>query len=99
MIPSRSDLVAHWSEGLGDDSYRGSSSSLQRTVRAPLLSTADIKTVTHGQLILVTEGKVGHGLYQLSIEDRLFSGRTFRALEADSHLYSMGINQFTRLEG
>ena len=104
MKPSRSDLVGHWSEGLGDDSYRGlviefvDDGSLLFTVNGRHQDRGSWEYPAPGRLVLITEDGTRHGPYQVTVQDRCLPGGTFRVLEADSHLYPMGVNEFTLLE-
>lgn len=104
MIPNRFDIVGLWSEGLGEDSFRGlvvefaDDGSLAFTVNGVPQDQGTWECPAPGQLVLVTEDGLRHGPYRVTIEDRCLPGGTFRILEANSHLYPMGVNQFTRLE-
>ena len=105
VIPSRYDILGRWSEGLGDDSFRGlvvefsDDGSLEFTVNGRHQDRGTWECPAPGQLVLVTDDGLRHGPYRVTVEDRRLPGGTFRILEAEFHLYPMGLKQFTRLEG
>ena len=105
MIPNRSDIFGKWSEGLGNESYRGlvvefaADGSFAFTVNDRDQDRGTWECPAPGQLVLVTEDGLRHGPYRVTIADRCLPDGTFRILEADQSLYPMGLRQFTRLEG